>query len=82
MYGTDEEDAIRKQIAKEEQLRSGRLDANITVRRWAEVWMETYINQRDIIEASRKMYERKLQNIILPAIGSMKLGPVTAPAAS
>lgn len=78
VYGTDEEDAIRKQIAKEEQIRSGQLNANITVRRWAEVWMETYVDNRDITDASRKMYEIKLRNQILPAIGSMKLGRVTA----
>ncbi len=39
--------------------------------------METYINQRDIIEASRKMYERNLRNIILPTISSIKLSKVT-----
>lgn len=76
-YGKTEATAIRNELEKKQQLKEGRVDSSTTVRKWAEIWMETYINQRDIIEASRKMYERNLHNIILPAIGSMKLSKVT-----
>lgn len=76
--GKTEEEAIRKQIEKEKQLADGFVDSNTTVRKWAKVWLETYVDNRDIIDASRRMYHDKTNNIILPAIGAYKLRTVTA----
>lgn len=76
--GVNEEDAIRKQIEKERALEEGRIDSNTTVRKWAAVWLETYVDNRDIIAASRRMYHDKVNNIILPAIGANKMRSVTA----
>lgn len=76
--GRSEEDAIRKQIEKERALEEGRIDSNTTVRKWAAVWLETYVDNRDIIAASRRMYHDKINNVILPAIGAYKLRTVTA----
>lgn len=76
--GRTEEEALRKQIEKERQLAEGFLDSNSTVRKWASIWLETYVDNRDIIDASRRMYHDKVNNIILPAIGAYKLRTVTA----
>ena len=76
--GKTEEEAIRKQIEKERQLKEGFIDSNTTVRKWAKVWLETYVDNRDIIDASRRMYHDKVNNIILPVIGAYKLRTVTA----
>lgn len=78
VYGRTEEEVILKKAEKERSLMEGRVDSNMTVRQWAKVWLETYIDSRDIIAASRKMYHEKTNNIILPAIGAYKLRSVTA----
>lgn len=78
VYGRTEEEAILKKAEKERSLMEGRVDSNMTVRQWAKVWLETYIDSRDITAASRRMYYDKMENIILPAIGAYKLRSVTA----
>ncbi|MBQ1935686.1 MAG: hypothetical protein II351_02415, partial [Clostridia bacterium] len=70
VYGRTEEEAILKKAEKERSLLEGRVDSNMTVRQWSKVWLETYVDSRDIIAASRKMYHEKTNNIILPAIGA------------
>ena len=76
--GHSEEEVIRKQIEKERALEEGRIDSSTTVRKWAAAWLETYVDNRDIIAASRRMYHDKVNNIILPSIGAYKLRSVTA----
>ena len=78
VYGRTEEEVILKKAEKERSLMEGRVDSNMTVRKWAKVWLETYIDSRDITAASRRMYYDKMENIILPAIGAYKLRSVTA----
>lgn len=78
VYGKTEEEAILKKAEKERKLMQGRVDSSMTVRQWAQVWLETYIDSKDITEASRRMYYDKMKNIILPAIGAYKLRSVTA----
>ena len=78
VYGRTEEDALLKRAEKERQLLEGRVDSSMTVRQWSKVWLETYVDSRDITAASRRMYHDKMNNIILPAIGSYKLRSVTA----
>ncbi len=78
VYGHTEEEALLKKMEKERQLIEGRVDSSITVRKWAATWLETYVDNRDIIPASRRMYHDKVNNIILPAIGAYKLRNITA----
>lgn len=78
VYGRTEEEAALKKAEKERSLMEGRTDSNMTVRQWAKVWLETYIDSKDITSASRRMYYDKMNNIILPAIGAYKLRNVSA----
>ena len=78
VYGKTEEEAALKKAEKERSLMEGRVDSNMTVRQWAEVWLETYIDNRDITSASRRMYYDKTNNLILPFIGAYKLRAVSA----
>lgn len=78
VYGRTEEEVTLKKAEKERQLMEGRVDSNMTVRQWAKVWLETYIDSKDITDASRRMYYDKMNNIILPAIGAYKLRSITA----
>lgn len=78
VYGRTEAEAVRKMVEKERQLADGHITSSTTVRKWASVWLETYIDNRDITVASRRMYHDKVNNIILPAIGAYKLRTVTA----
>lgn len=75
--GTTEAEAIRKQIEMEAKLMEGRIDSASTVKKWAEVWYETYIVPRDITEASRQMYRQKLDLYILPPLARTRLRSVT-----
>lgn len=78
VYGRTEEEVILKKAEKERSLMEGRVDSNMTVRQWAKVWLETYIDSRDITAASRRMYYDKMEGIVLPAIGAYKLRSVSA----
>lgn len=78
VYGRTEEEVALKRAEKERQLTEGRVDSNMTVRQWAQIWLETYVDSKDITDASRRMYYDKMKNIILPAIGAYKLRNVSA----
>ena len=77
-YGRTEREALRKldDILFEVRQNGQKLDGNTTVRKWAKEWLEVYIDTRDITKKSGAMYHEKLDNYILPAIGSMKLKDV------
>lgn len=75
--GRTEEEAIEKKLEKLRQLKEGRLDSSITVKRWANLWYETYVEPRDITEKSKSMYRGYLDRIIIPELGSIKLSKVS-----
>ena len=75
--GKTEEDAIEKKLEKLRQLEEGRLDSSITVKRWANLWYTTYVEQRDITAKSKSMYRGYLDRVIVPELGTMKLSKVT-----
>lgn len=77
-YGKTEREALRKldSIIFEVRQNGQKLDGNTTVRKWAKEWLEVYIDVREITAKSAAMYHEKLDNYILPAIGSMKLKDV------
>ena len=75
--GRTEEEAIEKKLEKLRQLKEGRLDSSITVKRWANLWYDTYIEPRDIIAKSKSMYRGYLDRTIIPELGAMKLSKVT-----
>ena len=77
VVGATEEEALRKKDEKLRELEEGRLDRSVTVRKWAEAWLETYVQPRDITEKSRRMYADYLDRVILPRLGAMKLSRVT-----
>ena len=76
--GKTREEAIAKKLAKLEQLRSGQIDSSKTVREWADVWYQTYVQHRKITQKSKRMYREQLDNKILPEIGKMQLRRVTS----
>lgn len=75
VYGKTEREARKKlaQLEVELATNGGKLDGTTTVSRWAKVWLETYIDVRDITKKSGAMYHQKLNKYILPEIGSMRL---------
>ena len=75
--GKTEEDAIEKKLEKLRQLKEGRLDSSITVKRWANLWYTTYVEPRDITAKSKSMYRGYLDRVIIPELGTMKLSKVT-----
>lgn len=77
-YGKTEREAQRKldSIIFEVKQNGQKLDGNTTVKKWAKEWLEVYIDTRDITKKSGAMYHEKLDNYIIPAIGSMKLKDV------
>lgn len=75
--GKTQEEAIRKEAQKRDEVMSGIVTNNSSVKQWARVWFDTYIAPKDITEASRAMYVSKLNNEILPAIGSYRLRTIT-----
>lgn len=77
-YGKTEREAQRKldSIIFEVKQNGQKLDGNTTVRKWAKEWLAVYIDKRDITKKSAAMYHEKLDNYILPAIGSMKMKDV------
>ena len=77
-YGKTEREAQNKldTIIFEVRQNGQKLDGSTTVRKWAKEWLEVYVDVRDITKKSANMYHEKLDNYILPAIGSMKLKDV------
>lgn len=78
VYGKSERDAQKKMIDLKIELQKNgiRLDGSTTVRKWAQQWLEVYIDPSDITAKSAAMYRQKLDGYILPAIGHMKLKDV------
>lgn len=76
--GKTEKEALRKLGALEAELKAGNrvLNSKTTVQRWSEEWIDVYIRPRDITKKSAAMYQQKLDNYILPAIGIMRLEDV------
>lgn len=75
--GKTEEEAIRKKLEKLRELEEQRIDSAITVQRWAELWLSTYVAHRKILDKSKRMYREQLDGKVLPAIGRLKLTKVT-----
>lgn len=73
--GKTEREALKKLATLEAELKAGTrtLNAKTTVKRWSKEWMEVYVSTRDATKKSVRMYKEKLDNYILPAIGSMRL---------
>lgn len=71
--GIDEADAERKKQEKINKLESGTIDNKMTVRKWSEIWLETYVNPRGLTPKSYRMYTSAMDNVILPAIGGKQL---------
>lgn len=76
--GKTEKEAARKLGALEAELKAGTrtLNSKTTVKRWAKEWIEVYVTTRDVTKKSARMYQEKLDNYILPIIGSMRLADV------
>lgn len=74
--GKTEEEAIAKMLRKKADLAAGRINTNMTVNAWSNVWLETYVQPRGLTPKSYELYTCKLDNIILPAIGKYKLKDV------
>ena len=75
--GKTEEEAIRKKLEKIRELEEQRIDSAITVQRWSEIWLETYVAHRRILEKSKRMYKDQIARAILPEIGRLRLTKVT-----
>lgn len=80
VYGKNSIEVALKMIELEKDLKaglhSGALSDKTTVKRWSEDWMDVYIKPKDATAKSIAMYQQKLDNYILPEIGTMKLGDV------
>ena len=77
VYGHTEEEALEKKLRRLQELEAGRIDSNKTVREWAEVWYQEYIQPRKITAKSKAMYRGVLDREIIPAVGKLKLRQVT-----
>lgn len=73
--GKTEREARKKLAALEAELAANgdKLDGKTTVRKWSEEWVDVYVKSRDITAKSIAMYQQKLDNYILPEIGTMRL---------
>ena len=72
--GKDQKEADQKAAIKQDRLKRGEvgISANMTVKRWAEEWLETY-KRPTVTDKSYKDYKRQIDNIIVPAIGNMRV---------
>jgi len=72
------EEAIEKKLILKHKLENGEIsiDKNMTVKRWAKEWLETY-KKGVVTDKVYKDYESKLRLHIAPVIGSLKLKDVT-----
>lgn len=77
VYGKTEEEALEKKLKKIQALEDGRMDSNKTVKEWAAVWYQEYIEPRKITAKSKRMYKGVLDREIVPALGKLKLRQVT-----
>lgn len=67
-------DADKKAALKEDKLKRGEIgiSGNMTVKRWAEEWLETY-KKPVVTDKGYKDYKHQIDKIIVPAIGSMRI---------
>lgn len=75
--GIDEADAEHKKQEKIKKLESGTIDNKMTVKKWSEVWLDTYVKPRGLTPKSYRMYTAAMDNVILPSIGSKQLKYIT-----
>lgn len=83
--GKNEADALKKKAEKLAALKRGEEKLKpVTVKDWSELWLATYIKPKvrkpgepkfkgSMTQKSYEMYEQKLNNYIIPAIGKMKM---------
>ena len=78
VYGRTEKEAQQKLDALIVELTNNgrKLDGTTKVRKWAAEWLEVYVNPRDATPKSLEMYQQKLDNYILPAVGDMRIKDV------
>ena len=71
-------EAIKKAAVKEDRLRRGEdgITSNMTVKAWGKVYLETYRKPK-ISDGTYKAELARLENIVVPAIGAMRLKDVT-----
>ncbi len=70
-------DADQKAAIKKDKLKRGEIgiSQNMTVKRWAETWLETY-KKPVLADKQYKDYEGMIKNTIVPAIGTLRLTDV------
>lgn len=75
--GKTQKEADQKAAVKLDQLKRGEIgiSSNMTVKRWAEEWLETY-KKPAVGEKQYKDYKSQIDNSILPAIGALRLGDI------
>lgn len=75
--GKTQKEADQKAAIKRDQLERGEIgiSSNMSVRRWAEEWLETY-KKPVLAQKQYDDYNSQLNRIILPAVGSMRLADV------
>lgn len=70
-------DADKKAALKEDRLKRGEIgiSANMSVKRWAGEWLETY-KKPVLAQKQYEDYKSQIDNIIVPAIGNLRLADV------
>ena len=78
VVGATEEEALVKKLQKLRELEASQIDSSVTVRKWAETWLSTYVKPRKITAKTYAQYERCVKQVIIPEIGAQKLRKVTS----
>ena len=75
--GKDQKEADQKAAIKQDKLKRGEvgISANMTVKRWAEEWLETY-KRPTVGDAQYKIYLSLINRVIVPEIGGLRLRDV------
>ena len=75
--GKDPLEAAKKAALKLDKLKRGEISisGNMTVKRWAEVWLETY-KKPVLAQKQYEDYRGTINNIIIPDIGSLRLADI------
>ncbi len=76
--GKTPKDALRDLDKKLTAAKNGEtlLNSNTTVRAWSKIWLETYIKNSGIIDATYDNIQGKVDNYIVAKIGDMKMKDV------
>ena len=74
---SSQKEADQKAAIMQERLKRGEvgISRNMTVTRWADEWLETYKKPK-LLDKTYRDYKSRIDNIIVPAIGSMRLRDV------